>query len=109
MGKEMKTNEITRADSSASVNILDDIQTIVETARANAYTAVNVALVQRNWLIGKRIAEEELEGENRAEYGEQLSSRCRFRLLKFMARALLRVTYISLCSSINSFRTFSTH
>lgn len=72
MGKEMKTNEITRADSSASVNILDDIQTIVETARANAYTAVNVALVQRNWLIGKRIAEEELKGENRAEYGEEI-------------------------------------
>lgn len=34
-----------------------------------AYQAVNTALVQRNWLMGYRIAEEELQGENRAEYG----------------------------------------
>lgn len=55
-----------------SSSVLSDIQQIVETARSNAYTAVNVALVQRNWLIGKRIAEEELKGENRAEYGEEI-------------------------------------
>lgn len=55
-----------------SSDFLSDIQQIVDTARSNAYTAVNVALVQRNWLIGKRIAEEELKGENRAEYGEKI-------------------------------------
>ena len=33
---------------------------------------MNVALVQRNWLLGKRIVEEELTGEERAEYGEQV-------------------------------------
>lgn len=43
--------------------------TIIDSARAKAYAAVNVALVERNWLLGKRIAEEELQGENRAEYG----------------------------------------
>ena len=31
--------------------------------------SVNVLLVERNWLIGKRIAEEELQGQERAEYG----------------------------------------
>ena len=31
-----------------------------------------MALVQRNWLLGKRIVEEELTGEERAEYGEQV-------------------------------------
>jgi len=33
---------------------------------------VNIALVQRNWLIGYRIAEEELNGEKRAEYGTEV-------------------------------------
>lgn len=55
-----------------SSSVLSDIQQIVETARSNAYTAVNVALVQRNWLIGKRIVEEELKGENRAGYGDEI-------------------------------------
>ena len=34
-----------------------------------AYCSVNTILSQRNWLIGYRIAEEELAGEERAEYG----------------------------------------
>lgn len=42
---------------------------IIESSRNNAYKAVNMALIQRNWLIGYRIAEEELKGESRAEYG----------------------------------------
>ncbi len=42
---------------------------IIESAREAAHKAVNTALVQRNWLIGYRIAEEELRGKNRAEYG----------------------------------------
>jgi hypothetical protein len=45
---------------------------IIESSREAAYKAVNVALVQRNWLIGYRIAEEELKGENRSEYGLQV-------------------------------------
>ena len=49
--------------------LLDDAKFIIETARAVAYRSVNVALVQRNWLLGKRIAEEELKGADRAEYG----------------------------------------
>lgn len=39
---------------------------------SSPYQAVNSALVQRNWLIGYRIAEEELQGDNRAEYGASI-------------------------------------
>ena len=53
-------------------NILHDIQGIIDSAQQYAHRAVNIALVQRNWLIGYRIAEEELKGEKRAEYGIQL-------------------------------------
>ncbi len=50
-------------------NLLKDMCGIIESSQKAAYRAVNTALVQRNWLIGYRIAEEELEGEDRAEYG----------------------------------------
>ena len=41
---------------------------IIDSAMEATYRAVNNALVQRNRLIGYRIAEKELSGENRAEY-----------------------------------------
>lgn len=45
---------------------------IIESSQKAAYQAVNIALVQRNWLLGYRIAEEELGGEERSEYGLQV-------------------------------------
>lgn len=69
-------NEIERIDNNdimgkyqKSENILNDIQNIIEISQKEAYRAVNTILVQRNWLIGYRIAEEELGGDNCAEYG----------------------------------------
>ncbi len=53
-------------------DIFKDTQNIIEQTRNYAYQAVNVAMVQRNWLLGKRIADEELNGENRAEYGKEI-------------------------------------
>lgn len=55
-----------------SDDILKDMCGIIESSRKAAYQAVNSALVQRNWLIGYRIAEEELQGDNRAEYGASI-------------------------------------
>ena len=57
---------------SSTKDILQDMRSIIETARDSAYQAVNLALVQRNWLLGRRIAEEELGGEGRAEYGLEI-------------------------------------
>ena len=57
---------------SNSGDILQDMRGIIELARDSAYQAVNVALVQRNWLLGRRIAEEELRGSDRAEYGLEI-------------------------------------
>lgn len=53
-------------------DILKDMCGIIESSQKTAYQAVNVALVQRNWLLGYRIAEEELGGQERAEYGKEL-------------------------------------
>ena len=54
-----------------SDNILKDMCEIIESSQKVAYQAVNASLVQRNWLIGYRISEEELQGEARSEYGLQ--------------------------------------
>ncbi|MBR5788459.1 MAG: DUF1016 family protein [Muribaculaceae bacterium] len=56
-------------------DIFKDAQNIVEQTRNYAYQAVNIAMIQRNWLLGKRIADEELQGENRAEYGKEVINR----------------------------------
>ena len=53
-------------------DILKDMCGIIESSQKTAYQAVNTALVQRNWLIGYRIAEEEMQGEVRSEYGLQI-------------------------------------
>ena len=53
-------------------NVLTDICSIIESARDYAFQSVNIALVERNWLIGYRIAEEELKGQDRANYGTEI-------------------------------------
>ena len=55
-----------------SNDLLSDAKVIIESAQKTAFAAVNVALVNRNWLLGKRIADEELKGEGRAEYGAEI-------------------------------------
>jgi len=49
-----------------------DIRQIIEQARRKAYSAVNFAMVEAYWHIGKRIVEEEQKGKSRAEYGQQI-------------------------------------
>ena len=53
-------------------SIYDDICNIIEDSQQVAFHSVNVVLVLRNWLLGKRISEEELRGRDRAEYGTKL-------------------------------------
>jgi predicted nuclease of restriction endonuclease-like (RecB) superfamily len=56
----------------ALVHAIADIHRRTQTAAAGA---VNIALTCRNWLIGAYIHEYELQGQDRAEYGEQLMQR----------------------------------
>lgn len=55
-------------DSVKTDDLLKDMCGIIESSRDAAYRAVNTALVQRNWLLGYRIASEEMQGEERAEF-----------------------------------------
>jgi predicted nuclease of restriction endonuclease-like (RecB) superfamily len=51
---------------------ITEIKTILAQARQKAYTAINFAMVEAYWLMGKRIVEEEQQGKERAAYGEGL-------------------------------------
>jgi hypothetical protein len=51
---------------------ITDINQIIISARAKAHTAINTAMVEAYWLIGKRIVEEEQQGKLRAEYGQEI-------------------------------------
>jgi predicted nuclease of restriction endonuclease-like (RecB) superfamily len=51
---------------------ITEIKQILREARTKAYTAVNYAMIEAYWLIGKRIVEETQHGEHRANYGDQV-------------------------------------
>ncbi len=53
-------------------DILKDMCGIIESSQKAAYQAVNTALIRRNWLLGYRIASEEMQGEERAKYGAEI-------------------------------------
>lgn len=74
MANENEVNKTAAADTGYEA-LLQDAQQIVEQARQHAYAAVNAALVRRNYLLGKRIREEEMKGEARAEYGAKVIKR----------------------------------
>lgn len=54
------------------MNYILEIKTILAQARQRAYTAINSAMAEAYWMIGKRIVEEEQDGEDRAAYGKQI-------------------------------------
>lgn len=55
--------------------LLADIGFAIETARQNAFKAINTELVKANWEIGRHIVEFEQHGKERAEYGTDLLAR----------------------------------
>ena len=64
----MSKNEIT----SISQDFLKNVSEVLEKAKQNAKTAVNLSMVYAYYEIGRMIVEEEQHGENRAAYGKQL-------------------------------------
>lgn len=55
-----------------SNNYISEIKKILKNARQKAYIAVNSAMVEAYWEIGRRIVEEEQRGKERAEYGKEI-------------------------------------
>lgn len=48
------------------------VSEVLRSARSNAYRAINFAMVESYWHVGRIIVEEEQQGKERAEYGQIL-------------------------------------
>ncbi|SDH47867.1 Predicted nuclease of restriction endonuclease-like (RecB) superfamily, DUF1016 family [Dyadobacter soli] len=53
-------------------SLIQDVVQILKLARQKAYSAVNSEMVIAYWQMGRRIVQEELQGEQRAAYGESI-------------------------------------
>lgn len=63
-------------------NLVNAIQDTHETFAAQASKAVNICLTMRNWLVGYYIVEYELQGSDRANYGDYLLDKLSEQLVK---------------------------
>ena len=52
--------------------IFNDVRNIIENGLRKAYQNANTVTVLTYWQVGRRIVEEEQQGERRAEYGAQI-------------------------------------
>lgn len=53
-------------------DFISEIKSIVAEARQKAYSAINVAMVEAYWKMGRRIVEEEQNGKEYADYGAKI-------------------------------------
>ena len=68
----MKKDDALTIEYVNSNDIVNDACSIIDTAQKVAYSTVNITLVQRNWLLGKRIADEEMVGKGEEGYGSEI-------------------------------------
>ncbi|MBK9335136.1 MAG: hypothetical protein IPM98_00565 [Lewinellaceae bacterium] len=59
----------------AYTSLLEHIGQTFAVARGKAYSAVNQQLLEAYWNIGRQIAEYELQGKSKADYGSNLYQR----------------------------------
>lgn len=55
-----------------SNDVFGDASSIIRQVSDITYRSVNVLLIQRNWLLGKRIATEELKDGRKENYGKEI-------------------------------------
>ncbi len=79
--KKFSEKKVNKSTSIANIEKLySNIKHIIEEGKNEAYRAVNFAMVQTYWHIGKLILEEEQSGKQRAEYGEEAIKQLSLRL-----------------------------
>lgn len=67
---------------------------IIGSSQKVTYQAVNTTLVRRNWLLGYRIASEEMQGEERAKYGAEIIKNSLKNCRQSMEKDLQNLIYI---------------
>ena len=61
-----------RTDAYETSDIMNDVKQIIDDSRNIVYKTIDIVLLQRNWLIGKRIFEEELKETRKENYGREI-------------------------------------
>ena len=79
----MENNDMIQYD-----NIYDEIRETLLNSRSQAYSAVNFALVQAYWHIGRIIVEHEQDGQERAAYGKAVLQELSVRLTEEFGKGL---------------------
>lgn len=69
MKSELKKYDNINADDA---QFISDIKAIVYTAKQKAYQAADLYQVVSNWLVSRRIVEQEQHGQERAQYGKHI-------------------------------------
>ena len=72
MGKETKSSIISVQLGTIRKEFVNDVRSIIESARESAVRSVDTCRVKMYWEIGCRIFEEEQLGKERADYGTYL-------------------------------------
>ena len=68
----LSVNRSPLANDLTNTRLYTDVCSIIEQGRKEAYASVNHKMIETYWDIGRRIVEEEQNGEARAEYGVQI-------------------------------------
>ncbi len=73
---DISINKITNSNASvmhiSEEMLVNDVCAIIERGRTQAYAAVNNAMIETYWRVGKRIVDEEQSGQERAAYGQHI-------------------------------------
>ena len=85
MVKKEESIEIQHSDS-----IFEDASQIIKQANDTTYHAVNLSLLKRNWLLGKRIVEEELKETRIKNYGQEIIGELSKKLTKEFGKGFNR-------------------
>ena len=91
-----------------SSNLILDIKKIIEDSKKHIVRNINTIMLQTYWNIGKRIVEEEQQGNNKAEYGKALIYNLSKELTKTYGKGFSRSNLFSMRKFYLSYQKFQT-
>lgn len=91
-----------------SSNLILDIKKIIENSKKHIVRNINTIMLQTYWNIGKRIVEEEQQGNNKAEYGKALIHNLSKELTKTYGKGFSRSNLFSMRKFYLSYQKFQT-
>jgi hypothetical protein len=97
---ESPVSQVTRS----AEPLYQEIRAVLESARAGAYRAVNTAMVQAYWQVGRLIVEHEQKGRRRVGYGEAVIATLAERLTQDLGRGSTSATYGTCAASTSRSR-----